>query len=94
MSSEESGDDEDGRPVYTRRPLSWLKPKYRKSLRCLDSLHYEFLTAKSKQMSRKRSDGEPSNRTYPTNAPSYLLVEAIEPDDLDSSITSSGTAFD
>ena len=62
MSSEESGDDKDGRPVYTRRPLSWLKPKYRKFLRRLDSLHYESLTAKSKQMYRKISDGEPSNR--------------------------------
>lgn len=94
ISSEESGEEEDGRPVYIRRPLTLLKPKYHKSLRRLDTLYYESLAPKSKQMYRKRCDGEPSNRAHPMNAPRYLLVEAADPDDLDSSITSSETSLD
>ena len=94
MSSEESGDEQDGRPVYTRRPLSWLKPKYRKSLLYLDALYYKSLTPKSKQKYRKRCDGEPSVRAHPQNAPTYLLVEAANEVDLGSSITSNGTLIE
>lgn len=43
ISSEESGDDEDGKPIYFRRPLEWLGKKYRKSLRSLDNLYYNSL---------------------------------------------------
>ena len=88
MSSEESG-EEDERPVYFRRPLMWLKPKYRKSLHHLDKLHYQGLSAKSKQMYRVRSDGDASQRSPPSNVPSYLLVD--DGDDLDSSTVSNGT---
>ena len=82
MSSEESGDNDDGRPLYNRRPLTWLKSKYRKSLRHLDALHYNSLAPQSKQMYRKRRDGEPSVREHPANVPDYLLVEATNHDDL------------
>jgi hypothetical protein len=44
MSSEESGEDEDGKPFYFRKSLPWLKQRYRKSLRRLDSMHYNSLT--------------------------------------------------
>lgn len=89
VSSEESGEEED-RPVYLRRPLTWLKPKYRKSLRHLDKIHYQSLSAKSKQVYRIRCDGVASQRSPPAGVPTYLLVEDDD-DDLNSSIASNGT---
>ena len=85
MSSEESAEEDDGRPVYMRRPLPWLKSKYRKSLRVLDKLHFESLSSKSKQMYRKRCDGEPSDRSHPDSAPSFLLEV---PDEVNTSLSS------
>ena len=46
VSSEDSGEDEDGKPIYFRRPLNWLNRKYRKSLHRLDKLHYDSLSSK------------------------------------------------
>ena len=88
ISSEDSG-EEDERPVYIRRQLAWLKPKYRKSLRHLDKLHYQSLSAKSRQMCRVRCDGDPSQRSPPPGTQSYLLV-GDDDVDLDSSVLSNG----
>lgn len=73
VSSEESREDD--RPVYFRRPLTWLKPKYRKSLRHLAKLHYQSLSAKSKQIYRVQCEGDASQRSPPAGVPTYLLVE-------------------
>lgn len=70
MSSEDSGDDEQ---VMYRRPLPWLKQKYRKSLRQLDKIHHDSLLPRAKLMYRRRVDGEPSTRSHPDNAPEILL---------------------
>ena len=88
VSSEESGED-DGKPVNFRRPLYWLKAKYRKSLRQLDKLHYGSLSTKSKQMYHARSDGAPSTRAPPSKVPECLLVSSQH--DLDSSMMSNAT---
>ena len=76
VSSEESG-DEDGVPVYYRKPLIWLKRKYQKSLHALDTLHHASLTVKSKQMFRVRCEGKPSRRMCPPNAPDFLLRKQL-----------------
>ena len=90
VSSEESG-EEDDRPVYFRRPLTWLKPKYRKSLHYLDKLRYQSLSAKSKQIYRIRCDGDASQRSPPAGIPTYLLVK--DNNELNSSIASNGTEW-
>lgn len=46
VSSEDSGEDEEGKPLYFRRSLPWMKQKYRKSLRRLDNLYYNSLSSK------------------------------------------------
>ena len=58
-----------------RRPLIWLKKKYRKSLHDLDKLYYDQLTSKAKLMTRKRIDGASSDRPKPDNAPTHLIHE-------------------
>ena len=88
VSSEESGED-DGKPVKFRRPLYWLKAKYRKSLCQLDKLHYSSLSTKSKQMYHAWSDGAPSTRAPPSKVPEYLLVTSQG--NLDYSMTSNAT---
>lgn len=81
MSSEESGDD--GVTIFTRS-LTWLKPKYSNSLKKLDTIYYNGLSAKSKGMVRQRQSGEPSERCLPSDPLSFAIVE-----DQDSSLNSS-----
>lgn len=84
VSSEDSGEDE--MTIY-RRPLLWLKPKYHKSLRQLDKIHYDSLSTRARRMYRKRVDGEPSPRVQPVNAPEYITVSTPS-EDLNSSVNS------
>lgn len=71
ISSDESEDNETC--LYTR-PLSWMKKKYANSLHELDEMWMEGLSAKCKQMTRKRVRGAPSEREKPTsNCPDYLV---------------------
>ena len=74
MSSEESGEDDESK-VLIRRPLTWLKSKYQRSLRELDQLSYKSLSSKGKQMYMKRIVGEPSCRPQPEGIPPQLLAE-------------------
>ena len=78
MSSEESGSDEDD-VTLQRKPLPWLKTKYRTCLRKLDALHYKSLSQKSKTMCRKRVEGIQSTRCQPDNCPAYLIGAACLP---------------
>ena len=75
ISSEDSESDDD---MLHRRPLIWLKKKYRKSLHDLDKLYYNQLTKKAKLMTRKRTDGANSERAKPDNAPAQLIHEDSE----------------
>ena len=84
VSSEESDNDGDF-PLYRRRPLSWLRSKYSRSLRQLDDMHFKSLSPRSRQMYRKRTDGEQSQRLPPSDAPPFLLNQV---DDMDTSLSS------
>ena len=83
VSSEESDNDGDF-PLY-RRPLSWLRNKYSRSLRQIDDMHFKSLSPRSRQMYRKRTDGEQSQRLLPTDAPPFLLNQV---DNMDTSFSS------
>ena len=86
VSSEESGDEGD-KTLY-RRPFTWMKKKYHKSLRQLDRLHYNSLSTKGKQMYRSRQDGEPSTKLQPSDAPDFLISISGDDDQLNSSLNS------
>ena len=89
MSSEKSGDD--GVILY-RRVLPWLKPKYSNSLKALDKVYYNTLSAKSKGMVRRREDGEASGRPVPSNPLQFAVMDENEdPADLDLYLTSMET---
>ena len=62
MSSEDSGDEN---TTLYRRPLPWMKSKYSNSMKLLDRIYYNGLSAKSKGMVRNREDGETSERPLP-----------------------------
>ena len=82
VSSEES--DNDGvLPVYQRRPLPWLRNKYRRSLRQLDEMHFKSLSPRSRQMYRERMDGASSERQPSSDVRPFLLNQV---DDLDTSV--------
>ena len=83
MSSEESGYD--GVTLY-RRPLPWMRSKYSNSLKALDKIYYNRLSAKPKGMVRQREEGEPSERPAPSS-PLQFIVED-ENQDPNSSVTS------
>ena len=72
MSSEDSVSDAEDENLY-RKPLVWLKKKYRKSLHDLDHLYYNQLSRKAKLMMRKRKDGVYSNRLKPDSAPDDII---------------------
>ena len=72
-----SEDSEDDAMTIRRRPLKWLKTKYHKSLRQLDTIHMDSLSPRAKRMCRKRVDGEPSARPPPENAPDYILSSSL-----------------
>lgn len=78
ISSDESEENETC--LYTR-PLPWLKSKYAKSLCELDELWLEGLSAKSKQMTRKRLRGAPSDRDEPRDGPEYLVKSQVNGED-------------
>ena len=73
MSSEDSQSEDE---TLHRRPLRWLKKKYRKSLHDLDKLYYGQLSRKAKIMMRKRTDGTISNRPKPDDAPDSLTASS------------------
>ena len=86
VSSEESGDE--GVAIFTR-PLVWLKSKYSTSLKKLDTIHYNGLSAKSKGMVRQRQCGEPSERPLPSKPLSFAVaIELEDQDSLNSSLNS------
>lgn len=82
ISSEESGDDQ---ITLYRRPLSWMKPKYSSSMRLLDQIYYEGLSAKSKGMVRNREDGETSEKPVPRNPLEFVVKESDHESPLDTS---------
>ena len=75
---------EDDKTLY-RRPFTWMKKKYHKSLRQLDRLHYNSLSTK---MYRSRQDGEPSTKLQPSDAPDFLISISDDDDQLNSSLNS------
>ena len=74
----------DGVTIRTR-PLAWLKQKYSGSLKKLDTIYYNGLSAKSKGMVRQRQQGEPSVRSVPSDPLSFTIENQ---DSLNSSINS------
>lgn len=82
VSSEES--DDDGVTIHTR-PLAWLKQKYSNSLKKLDTIYYNGLSAKSRGMVRKRLQGQASERSVPSDPLSFAIEDQ---DSLNSSINS------
>ena len=70
ISSEESG--EDNVTLY-KHPLPWLKIKYVKCMKTLDTIHYNSLSTKSKRMVRKRENGESSQRSIPMQPLSFAV---------------------
>ena len=69
-----SDECEDNETCLFTRPLYWLKKKYANSLHELDEMWMKGLSAKCKQMTRKRVGGAPLEREKPaTNCPDYLV---------------------
>lgn len=75
VSSEDSGGD--GDVTLYRRPLSWIKSKYANSLKALDKVYYDSLSAKSKGMVRKREDGLPSEREVPSKPLDFVVIPVV-----------------
>ena len=82
MSTEESSDDS---VTLYMRGLPWLKQKYSNSLKALNKVHFNGLSAKSKGMVKRREEGEAS---VPCNVLQFAVDENEDPADLNSSVTS------
>ena len=97
LSSEESSEEPDeagnNQKILIRRPLPWLKTKYKKCFKELDKLTASSQSAISKHMTYRRRDGLQSERPMPADIPHHFLSSAYWQDhdggDNDTSIDSS-----
>ena len=73
MSSEDEIDDDDGGRLIVVRPLTWMSPKLRTTIRMIDNKYAESQNKRSRNQTARRREGDPSTRAAPANAPAFAV---------------------